>query len=246
MRLQTILSIILPVFVGSQRSSVNPYARIADIPCPPGFKRVATAPGSFGEWLRQLRLKKDNTVYLYNRLPKRNQSAQFAVIDISVGHKDLQQCADAVMRLRAEWLYSRQRLADIDFTGNAQTHYRLRPGAGRAEFDQYLEKVFSYCGTLSLSRQLQAKALVRLAPGDVLILGGSPGHAMLVTDVAVNKRGQKIFLLCQSYMPAQDVHIVVNPQNATLSPWYEVNSGPLIETPEYTFTINQLKTWPGP
>ena len=246
MRLQTILSIILPVFVGWQRPPSNPYARIADIPCPPGFERVPAPPGSFGAWLRELRLKKDNTVYLYNGMPKRNQSAQFAVIDISTGNKDLQQCADAVMRLHAEWLYSRQRLADIDFTDNAQTHYRLKASAGRKEFDQYLEKVFSNCGTLSLSRQLQAKALAGLAPGDVLILGGSPGHAMLVTDVAVNKNGQKIFLLCQSYMPAQDVHIVVNPQNSSLSPWYEVNGGPLIETPEYTFTINQLKTWPGP
>jgi hypothetical protein len=246
MRLQTTLSIILPFFASGQHHALNPWPRSGDIPCPPGFERVAAAPGSFAGWLRQLSLKKDNTVYLYNGLPKRNQSAQFAVIDVSVGSKDLQQCADAVMRLRAEYLYSRHREADIDFTDNAQTHYRLPQGAGRAAFDQYLEKVFSYCGTLSLSRQLRPKDFSGIAPGDVFILGGSPGHAMLVTDVAVNKGGQKIFLLCQSYMPAQDIHVVVNPQGQRLSPWYEVNDGPFVETPEYRFTVSQLRTWPDP
>jgi hypothetical protein len=246
MRLQTALSIILPVFASWQQPPHNPWPRIAAIPCPPGFERVPEADGSFASWLRQLPLKKDNTVYLYNGLPKRNQSAQFAVLDVSVGDKDLQQCADAVMRLRAEWLYSRGRLADLDFIDNANTHYRLRPGAGRKEFDQYLEKVFSYCGTRSLSRQLKPKDFKRLEPGDVLILGGSPGHAMLVTDMAVDKNGRKLFLLCQSYMPAQDIHVVINPQNRSLSPWYEVNSGPRIETPEWSFTINQLRTWPAP
>ena len=56
---------------------------------------------TFGAWLRSVPLKKNLTVYLYNGVPKRNQEAQFAVLDVSVGHEDLQQCADAVMRLRA-------------------------------------------------------------------------------------------------------------------------------------------------
>ena len=230
--------------VGQPGVPVNPYASIGDIPLPPGFERVSAAPGSFAAWLRQLPLKKDKTVHLYNGRPKYNQSAQFAVLNVSVGDKDLQQCADAVMRLRAEWLYSCHRLSDIDFTDNSHTHYRLPAGAGRKAFDQYLEKVFSYCGTLSLSGQLQAKPFSQLAPGDVLIYGGSPGHAMLVTDVAVNKSGQKRFLLSQSYMPAQEIHVVINPGDPSLSPWYPVGNTPVIETPEWTFSINQLKSWP--
>lgn len=35
---------------------------------------------------------------MYNVAEKQNQQAQFAVLDISVGNKNLQQCADAVMR----------------------------------------------------------------------------------------------------------------------------------------------------
>jgi hypothetical protein len=241
MRLQTACAIILPLFI---YPPLNPYPTVGAIPLPPGYERVPAASGSFGAWLRQLPLKRDKTVHLYNGLPKRNQEAQFAVLAIPVGDKDLQQCADAIMRLRAEWLYSSHRAADIDFTDNSHAHYRLPAGAGRKEFDQYLEKVFSYCGSLSLSGQLKAKAFSQLAPGDVLIYGGSPGHAMLVMDAAVNKSGQAVFLLAQSYMPAQEIHVVINPGSSLLSPWYPVDKGPNIETPEWTFSINQLKTWP--
>ncbi len=77
----------------------------------------------------------------------------------------------------------------------------------------------------------------------MLIRGGFPGHAVIVMDVAVNDSGKKIYLLAQSYMPAQDIHVLKNPGNTDLSPWYEVNQENFIITPEYTFTNNELKRW---
>ena len=225
--------------------NTNPYSNIAAIPLPAGYTRAPVPAGSFAAWLRQLPLKKNQTVYIYNGLPKANQAAQFAVIDISTGNKDLQQCADAVMRLRAEYLYSRQRFTAIDFTDNHQTHYRLPANASRATFDQYLEKVFSFCGTASLEKQLAAVTDYRqIKAGDVLIKGGSPGHAIQVMDLATGKEGKIICLLAQSYMPAQDMHVVLNPTNAQLSPWYEIDAGPFIITPEWVFKINSIKKWP--
>ena len=79
--------------------------------------------------------------------------------------------------------------------------------------------------------------------GDVLIRGGFPGHAVIVMDVAVNSQGKKIYLIAQSYMPAQDIHVLINPANNEISPWYEVDDAEIIETPEYIFTRNELKTW---
>jgi hypothetical protein len=225
--------------------NINPFATIEAIPLPPGFTRMHADSTSFAEWLRKIPLKKNKTVYIFNGSPKGNQTAQFAVMDISVGDKDLQQCADAVMRLRAEYLYAQKRFSAIDFIDNNHTHYRLPDRANRNVFNQYLEKVFSYCGTASLDKQLApVNNFAEVTAGDVLVKGGSPGHAMMVMDIAENAAGKKIYLLAQSYMPAQDIHVVVNPTNNKLSPWYEVNTTSLIETPEWDFTQKNLKKWP--
>ncbi len=95
----------------------NSYAKIAHIPLPLGYEREPSEEKSFAAWLLQLPLKKSNTVYLYDGTEKQNQTAQFAVLNISVGKKNLQQCADAVMRLRAEYLFDNKRFGEINFIG---------------------------------------------------------------------------------------------------------------------------------
>jgi hypothetical protein len=100
------------------------------------------------------------------------------------------------------------------------------------------------CGSASLERQLNPVADIKdILPGDVLIKGGFPGHAMIVMDVAVNDKGNKVFMLAQSYMPAQDIHIVKNPGNTELSPWYAVNDVKQIITPQWIFTNDQFRKW---
>jgi hypothetical protein len=217
-------------------------SKIDDIPLPKDYIRMHVAAGSFAHWLRQLPLKKDTRVYLYNGALKANQTAQFAVLDIPVGTKDLQQCADAVMRLRAEYLYSQKRYPEISFADNNGKKYTCPANIDRPGFERYLKKVFSYCGTLSLEKQL--KPVTAIQPGDVFIKGGSPGHAVMVMDVATNSQGNKIYLLAQSYMPAQDIHILRNAGNESLNPWYAVIPGATeVHTPEWTFKTNQLRRW---
>ena len=49
-------------------------------------------------------------------------------------------------------------------------------------------------------------------------------------------------MLAQSYMPAQDIHILQNFENEEISPWYSVKELEFnFRTPEWTFSINQLK-----
>lgn len=107
-----------------------------------------------------------------------------------------------------------------------------------------MNRVFMYAGTASLSKELLTVPYTSLQPGDVFIKGGSPGHAVIVLDVAVDPATKKkVFLLAQSYMPAQQIHILVNPISKKLSPWYEleeVDSGKLY-TPEWTFEKKELK-----
>ena len=106
-----------------------------------------------------------------------------------------------------------------------------------------MEWVFMYAGTLSLSNELQPKALVEIEIGDVFIKGGSPGHAVLVVDIAENEHtGEIAFLLAQSYMPAQQIHILKNPSNPSISPWYILSDiKQELITPEWRFAKDALK-----
>jgi Domain of unknown function (4846) len=222
----------------------NDYLQIKNIPLPVGYERIKNEENSFAGWLENIALKKDKTVYKFDGTEKYNQTAQFAVLDISVGKKDLQQCADAVMRLRAEYLFAQKRFDEIIFRDNGSGVYTFMQPYNRENFAKYLDKVFGMCGTASLAKQLKPKNnFDKIQAGDVLIRGGFPGHAVMVMDVAENLNGEKIYMVAQSYMPAQDIHILQNPMNENLSPWYEANENDIIKTPEYTFRKNELMQW---
>lgn len=77
--------------------------------------------------------------------------------------------------------------------------------------------------------------------GDVFLEGCSPGHCVIVVDMAENKvSGEKVFILAQSYMPAQDIHILINPGNGDGNPWYNLDFGEKLITPEWEFSSGQL------
>jgi hypothetical protein len=248
--MKTLLNATLISFVCTCQLPINPYPAVGAIPVPAGYHRLPADHDAFAAWLRNVTLKKDRTVYLYNGTPKQNQEAQFAVLDVSVGRSDLQQCADAVMRLRAEYLFARHDLSAIDFYSERGIRFNFQQWAAqhrcetRTCFSDYLNTVFNWCSTRSLERQLIPKPLSAILPGDVFIKGGSPGHAMIVMDVAEDDKGRRVYILAQSYMPAQDIHIVKNPTDPAISPWFRADPAQeFIETPEWAFKTNQLRTW---
>jgi hypothetical protein len=100
-----------------------------------------------------------------------------------------------------------------------------------------------YCGTYSLYTETVSVDLMEMAIGNVFVKPGAPGHAMIVVDMAMNKEGEKIFLLAQSYMPAQNIHVVRNPANAQDNPWYKLEDFHSIDTPEWSFRHDQLRRW---
>ena len=263
MHLAQVLAIILPLFSSGQVPST-----IKDIQLPPSFQRVKTVEGSFGHYLRNLPLRNDPTVYLYNGSRKPNQGAQFAVLNLAIGKENLLQCADMIMMLRSHYLFSLGNYTAIRFSAGDGTwlNYvdwcsgkrfvlkgnRLVPGVNsvgitrmnsRKSLDGFLDFVYRYAGTLSLEKQLTRTTSVwAMKPGDVFIQGGSPGHAMLVADMAENDRGEKLFLLMQGYMPAQEIHIVKNMGGAATQPWYLLKQSAVV-TPEWTFEPSQLRSW---
>ena len=112
---------------------------------------------------------------------------------------------------------------------------------GYAGFRRYLDMVFAYAGTLSLSKEKKKVSLDDIKIGDVFLKGEDPGHCAIVLDIAENKATkEKLFMLAQSYMPAQDIHVLKNPENSELSPWFSVNFGEILLTPEWKFYKHQL------
>jgi len=247
-------------------ASPAPAQRLAQrFTTPPGSQRVPVAAGSWGEWLRGLPLRAAGTpARLFDGRLKNNQAVVAAVVNIDPGTTDLQQCADAVMRLRAEYLFSvnpnkihfhlttgydawfSDYLAGTTFrVAGERVHSAPKPAeaATHAALGRYLLPVFGYAGTLSLSREVQPVPLARAQPGDVLVHGGIPGHAVLVADVAENPRtGQRYLLLMQSYMPAQNIHVLRNVSQPALGAWFTVpgKQATQFDTPEWTFASTEL------
>lgn len=235
-------------------------------PPPAGFERVPVAEGSYAAWLRGLPLKAaGEPALLYDGSPKPG-AVYAAVVDIDVGGRDLQQCADTVMRYRAEYLWHAGRADEIAFhftSGFLCEWSRYRQGwrvrvdgndvrwerTGRADdsrdaFRRYLDLVFNYAGTRSLEAyETEPVAPVDMRKGDLILRGESPGHVVQVVDMAAAPDGRKCFLLVQGYMPAQEGHIRKSFEADWMGPWYTLpaDAAGELRTPEYTFDWDDLR-----
>jgi hypothetical protein len=220
---------------------------------PAGFTRVELAPGTFGAWLRRLPLARAGTSVLSFRgdviLPADHENLA-AVVALDVGARDLQQCADSIIRLHGEWLYAQGRRdasyraasgAAMPFTRWAHGERMVpaglsfgwtqsaRPDDSHASYRRWLDAVFTYANTGSLARDAEPVASTELRPGDFVVQPGAPGHAVLVLDLARAPDGRRALLLGQGFMPAQSFQ-VLRPSPARA--WFVVESAALaLDTP---------------
>jgi hypothetical protein len=231
-------------------------------------ERPPVEANSFGEYLRKLKLKPyGSRVKYYNGEEKTKENVYDAVVDMEIGNKNLQQCADAIMRLRGEYLFTQKAYAKLHFNftngftceyskwkegyrvkieGNKTTWVKsAKPSNTYETFRKYMDMVFNYAGTLSLSKELKSKSMADMNIGDVFIHGGSPGHAVIIVDMMKDKKsGQKYFMLAQSYMPAQETQVLLNPNVDEVTVWYKLDvSKQELNTPEWDFTRNELKSF---
>lgn len=241
-------------------------ARIAP---PAGYRRVPVASETYAHWLRYVPLAAgDQPVRLYSGETKRNQRAHFAVIDLDIEPDDLLHSADVPIRLRAEYFRGTNQNERIAFevapgemaswakwangyrptfeAGGVAWAQDAPPSAEYTNFRSFLAMVFEHVDTTLLARQMRPvtnPANMRI--GDVFVHPGQPGHCVVIVDIAENvKTGGRLFLLAQGFLPAQDVHILINPGSEDLSPWYSLDFGDTLQTPEYTFQADELMCFP--
>lgn len=226
---------------------------------PDGFTRTQYPVGSFASFLQDFRLQTHGSkVVNYDGSDYVYQAGHVGVFDLSVPDNGLMQCADALMRLRAEYLWetNQQEKIGFNFTSGhycSWTKYaqgyrpiingnqvRFSKSAGKdfskPNFYNYLNLIYTYAGTQSMADELVAVTdPLTLEVGDMMVSPGFPGHIVIIADKAVHTDGSILLIFAQGNTPAQTVHILKNSNDNKLSPWHEIPSGDSYTIPTYRF-----------
>jgi len=227
---------------------------------PVGYERVYN--DNYSKFLRQFPLKSNNVVKYYDGETKFNNNIWSAVFDYDIGNTDLHQCADAAIYMRANFLHKNKMYDKLHFnftsgfranyTDWLMSKYRVKGNKvwlekrknslvdNQITHREWLKKIWMYAGTYSVGKfDTKAVNIMDMKPGDLFVQGGFPGHIISVVDMAKNKKGHTVYMLAQSYMPAQEHQILKNPKDRSV--WYHLDESEVIQTPEYTFRSNQLR-----
>ncbi|WP_299255227.1 DUF4846 domain-containing protein [uncultured Aquimarina sp.] len=246
-------TISVPNYIDKKGDSISTRVKV-----PIGYKRQVYPKGSFQEYLRHYRLKNHGSPIInYDATKYFAQHWHDAILEVPVPANGLQQCADVLMRMRAEYLWDQNRKDEIGFNftsghycswkkyaegfrpkikGNKVTfHQTAVSNSSKTNFYKYLNLIYTYAGTLSLYTELPKIKVKDLTIGDMLVKPGSPGHIEMIVDEVVNDQGEKLFLLAQGNTPAQNVCLLKNFEDTSISPWYRFPKDKPVYTPSYYF-----------
>lgn len=257
---QSIIAVITkPSYLNENGKTIKERVNIPD-----NFKRVNVDTNSFQYFIRHQKLKSFGAkVINYDGNPYFYQLGHVGVLDVSVPSNGLQQCADALIRLRSEFLWETNKKNKIGFNftsghycswkkyaegyrpkvkGNKVSfHKTAKADNSKTNFYKYLNLIYTYSGTMSLNNELkEVKKVKDLQIGDMLIIGGFPGHVIMIADIIENSEGERRFLLIQGNTPAQSIHMLKNLEDTSISPWYKLKINSEISTPGFTFTNSKF------
>lgn len=174
---------------------------------PQGYHRVKTESGSFEEYLQNLPLKPIGySTHLYDGSLKKRKIAT-SVIDLDIDSVDLQHSADAIIRLRAEYLYKTGQFDKIhfifkdgfqcDYTKWAQgfrvrsdgNHTRWHKADDKTEdysyatFREYLRTVVAYSDERTLAKEMKDAKEDEFGIGTVIFDRKNPRNVAIVVDM---------------------------------------------------------------
>ncbi len=215
-------------------------------PPPAGYER--TGANAFGTYLQSMALRAESEPVRTHA--GRVVSHKARVIDLPMVSGDLQQCADSAIRVRAQWLKDTGKPISFHATsGDPLPWDRFRDGetpiernnrvvwteGSTGKWEDWLSKVFLWAGTDSLAR-LDTVPSATPRPGDILVQGGFPGHAVVILDVAESADQTRI-LIGEGYMPAQSFHVEIGPDSG----WWPWEPG--LTLSHWTFDASHLRAF---
>lgn len=209
------------LFIGGCLEADPIPLKVNEIRLPPGAVRVRFPNGSFPEFVRNLPLKSEATLWTYKKQNIIRRYDMIAVVDLPLLFKDdLEQCADYSMRVWAE--YHKQtnnlnRLYLFDYNGN-----RKRFSESGLSYQSFLRKAFASSNSYSLKKGGEKVEEKDLRPGDLFVQNetGGIGHVSVILDSAKGKNGENLFLVGFSFMPAQEMHIEKAPNEFGSAGWF--------------------------
>ena len=205
----------------------------------------------------------------YPEKEKPNYDSWDAVFDYDLGTHKYHECADSVIYLYSKYNWVAKNYKNLEFHTKLGTSLKYndylngvkykgndnwtdlindwtnpKPRLNNLKnFEAWLKIVFGWANTYSIDEYNSIKInILDMRPGDFFVRSypDSVGHAINVVDVVVNQtNNKKMYMLSQSYMPAQETHILINPQNGSV--WYTLDEFEDIITPEWSFNVTQLK-----
>lgn len=232
---------------------------------PEGFSRVPVENGSFGEYLRKYPLLPDDTKLPVFDGTTINNTDIAAIFDISLGDEGYQQCADSVIRLYSDYFYETGQYDRISFlfsNGDECNYDRWRKGRrmlvfanhsfeipaalpddSEQQYRNYLKEVMRYAGTLSLQKESEVIPPEELHIGDIIC---NDTHVVMIVDEAVNDKGERCYLIGQSFIPAVCFHILTWTEGKNnVSPWFtqEQLSQDNIPALGYGLNTQNIRRW---
>ena len=230
---------------------------------PKGYKRIPYDENSFQTYIRNYPLKPFGAAIInYDGSEHFSQDGHFGILELQVAENGLQQCADVLIRLYAEYLWKHKKYETIGFEftsghycswlkyaegyrpnikGNKVTFVKKRStDHSKKNFVRYLNLIYTYSGTLSLYNELDAvKHVDDLQIGDMVVSPGTPGHVAMIVDAMVNEEGVRRFVMMQGYTPSQSVSLLKN-EGSAMNPWYELKIEEPLLIPGYYFEKAQF------
>lgn len=139
---------------------------------------------------------------------------------------DFQEYAKGFRYVWQDSMYVKKKIAAVDFS--------------KESLDEYMNIVYAESSTNGLAAETTQLEFGNVSVGDLFIQPGdqfSKGHAVLVMDMAVHPvTGERLVLLGQGFNPTEDFHIIDNPYDEDVSPWYRVEEDAhFFTTAQWTF-----------
>jgi hypothetical protein len=240
-------------WLGDDRDFPKPDASLEQrFAAPPGYVRVKVEPNSFAEWLRGLPMAPEGTpVKSFDGKETLAGDDDFmaGVVAIDVGSQDLQQSADVIIRLHAEYMWSRGEKDQISYRSATKLSLPLsrwekgqrliaqgpnvfwavqgKPAEiDHAEFRRYLDSVFTWANSTSLGpRSEPVEDPKQLTAGDFFL---QSQDVAIVLDIADKPSGERVALLAKARSRAESIH-VLRPGKATA--WFSVRPPVPVMTP---------------